>query len=231
MGIVKSIVSDKSSGVEKTMHTSAETNDIASSSKSSSRINQLQWGVWVDANIDESNSDCQDILLQLGSIVDDIKLFTDSEKCTQFFNTVESENIFLITSASLGPHLVSNIHDIPQLYAIYILCDNISQHEQWIKAWSKIKGVYTSINTICKTLQLNIEQWNQDHISISFINTDEVNSTQNLNELDPSFMYTQIFKEIFVDMEHNKQSLKDLAIYLREQYADKPVQLDTINKF
>ena len=231
MGTAKSILSGGSSDAEKPMHTSAGTTKITSSSKSSSSINQPQWGILVNTNIDESNSDFQDILLQLKNIVKDIKVFTDSEQCIQFLNTVDNEKVVVITSGSLGLDLTSNIHDMVQVYAIYILSDNISEHEQWIKAWSKIKGVYTSINTIYKTLQLHIEQWNQDHISISFINSDEDNSNLNLNELDPSFMYTQIFKEIFVDMEHNEQSLKDFAIYLREQYANKPVELDTIDKF
>jgi hypothetical protein len=41
----------------------------------------------------------------------------------------------------------------------------------------------------------------------------EGGSIQNLNQLEPSFMYIQIFKEILLEMEHDEKSITDLAIY------------------
>ncbi|CAF0940232.1 unnamed protein product [Adineta steineri] len=40
-------------------------------------------------------------------------------------------------------------------------------------------------------------------------------STDNLNQLEPNFMYTQIFKEILLDMQHDEQTIKDFITYCR----------------
>ncbi|CAF0749697.1 unnamed protein product [Adineta steineri] len=56
-------------------------------------------------------------------------------------------------------------------------------------------------------------------------------STDNLNQLEPTFMYTQIFKEILLDIEYNRKAIKDLAIYCRKFYLGNIGQLQVINEF
>ena len=141
------------------------------------------------------------------------------------------EKAFVIVSGSLGQHLVPNIHDMPQLDAIYIFCGNKSRHEQWTKEWIKIKGVHTDIKPICEALQQAAKQCNQDSIAVSFVTVSEGASSQNLNQLEPSFMYTQIFKEILLEMEHDEKSIKDLAIYCRKFYNDNMTELNIIDEF
>ena len=103
-----------------------------------------------------------------------------------------------------------------KLDGIYIFCGNKSRHEQWTKEWNKIKGVHTEITSICESLQQAVKQCNQDSIAVSFVPVDEVASSQNLDQLEPSFMYTQLFKEILLDMEYDQQSIKDFTTYCRK---------------
>jgi len=63
-------------------------------------------------------------------------------------------------------------------------------HEQWAQKWSKIKGVFTDIKPICDALKQAAQQCEQNSIAISFITTDGDQSKKNLNQLEPSFMYT-----------------------------------------
>ena len=70
--------------------------------------------------------------------------------------------------------------------------------------WTKIKGVHTGIKPICEALQMAAKQCNEDSIAVSFVTMQEGASSQNLDQLEPSFMYTQIFKEILLEMEHNR---------------------------
>jgi tetratricopeptide (TPR) repeat protein len=91
--------------------------------------------------------------------------------------------------------------------------------------------MYTDITPICEGLKLAVRQCNQDCIAMSFIKMSEGTSEQSLNQLDPSFMYTQIFKEILLEMEYNEQSIRDLADYCRELYSDNTRQLNIINEF
>lgn len=167
--------------------------------------------IWVDATIDESNEDCQNILTQLRNIVDDIKIFTESNQCIEFLKS-NDENTFIIVSGSLGQHLIPKIHDILQLDTIYIFCSNKSLHDQWTRQWSKIRGVHTQIETIYEELQLAVRQCNRDAITMSFITVNEDKSGRNMDHLEPSFMYTQIFKEILLEMKYNEKSIKDFVV-------------------
>jgi hypothetical protein len=187
--------------------------------------------IWVDAGIDQTSKEFQNTLEQLQSVMSNVKTLTEPAQCVQFLNTIDQERVFVITSGSLGQQLVPDIHAIPQLDAIYIFCGNKSRHEQWTKKWSKIKGIHTVMKPICEALQLAVKQFNQDSIAMSFVTVSETASAENLDQLEPNFMYTQIFKEILLEMEHKKQAIKDLAVYCRELYRDNQGELDVIEEF
>jgi hypothetical protein len=187
--------------------------------------------IWMDANINQSNIDCQNALAQLRNIVNDIHLFTDPNQCVDFLTDINDMKAFLITDGNLGQHIIPHMHDIPQLDAIYIFCGNKSRHEEWTKKWVKIKGVYTGIKPICEALQLAAKQCNEDSIAVSFMAVDERASNQNLNQLEATFMYTQIFKEILLEMKHEPQAIKDFAVYCRKLHNDNVRQLLIINEF
>jgi tetratricopeptide (TPR) repeat protein len=195
------------------------------------RIVQNYRLIWIDANIDLSEEEYQNMLAELRDVVNDVKIFTQPDECTHFLNTVNVEKVFVITSGHLGQHLVPDIHALPQLDAIYIFCGNKPRHEQWAKQWIKIKGIHTDIKPICQALQQAAKQCNQDSIAMSFITVSEETSSENLNQLEPSFMYTQIFKEILLEMEHDEKSIKDLANYCRKLYNDNKGELAVINEF
>ncbi|CAF1340628.1 unnamed protein product [Adineta ricciae] len=187
--------------------------------------------VWVDANIDEKDQDCQNTLTHLRSVVNDVNICSQPDACVQFLNSIGDEKAFVITSGSLGQHLVPEIHDIPQVNTIYIFCSNKSTHETWTKSWSKVEGVHTNIKEICEALTTGVKQHNQDSIAMSFVTVRRESSNADLNQLEPSFMYTQIFKKILLDMEHDKQAIKDLANYCRQRFQDNIVEQRVIGEF
>ncbi|CAF0944232.1 unnamed protein product [Adineta ricciae] len=187
--------------------------------------------VWMDANIDEKGRDCQNTLTHLRSVVNDVNIYTQPDACIQFLNSIGDEKAFVITSGSLGQHLVPEIHGLPQVNAIYIFCGSKSRHETWTKSWSKVKGVYTNIKEISEALTTGVKQHNQDSIAMSFVTARGESSNANLNQLEPSFMYTQIFKKILLDMKHDKQAIKDLANYCRQRFQDNIKEQRFIDEF
>ncbi len=66
---------------------------------------------------------------------------------------------------------------------------------------------------------------------MNFVTASEEVSTTNLNQLEASFMYTQIFKEIPIEMEYNEQSVKVLTNYPRILFNGNARELDIINEF
>ncbi|CAF1440001.1 unnamed protein product [Adineta steineri] len=199
--------------------------------QSRQRMAQNYLLIWVDASIDETNKDCQITLAQLKSVANDVNLFTESDQCIQVLNKVDKQQAFVVTSGYLGQHLVPKIHDMPQLDAIYIFCGDKSRHQGWTQNWTKIKGVHTNIKDICQALQSAVKQSDQDTIAVSFLTINEMASADNLNQLEPTFMYTQLFKEILLDMEYGDNAIKDLVILCRELYPDNKGELKIINEF
>jgi hypothetical protein len=99
------------------------------------------------------------------------------------------------------------------------------------KKWDKIRGIHTDIKPICQALQLATKQCNQDSIAVSFVTVSDGASSQNLDRLEPSFMYTQIFKEILLEMRHDEKSITDLAIYCRKFYIGNVTELTVVSEF
>ncbi|CAF4174091.1 unnamed protein product, partial [Adineta steineri] len=120
------------------------------------------------------------------------------------------------------------INDIPQLHGIYVFDDTKNLPEELIKKWGKIKSVHTNISDLYKALQSGIKQFNQDSIAVSFLTVTEMVSTDNLNQLEPTFMYTQIFKEILLDMKHDEEATRQFIAYCRNNNSLSPI---TINRF
>ena len=199
-----------------------------------SRISQILQNyrlVWVDANINDSDSDCQHSLAQLRNVVNDIKIFQDSDTCVDFLHDVVHEKAFVIASGSLGKDLIPRIHSMGQVDAIFIFCSDRARHKPWSEQWSKIKDVYTRIGPICEALQQYAKQCDEDSTPMSFVLPTATGNTPDLNKLEPSFMYTQLFKNVLLNMKHERQALADFVEYCRERKADLRNELKLIDEF
>jgi tetratricopeptide (TPR) repeat protein len=187
--------------------------------------------ILVGVNIDQLGEDGRNMLTQLRSVVNNVDIFTESDDCIQFLRTIDIEKVFVITSGYLGQYLIPDIHAMPQLDTIYIVCGNKSRHEQWTKEWTKVKDVYTGITNVCEALKIAVKQCNQDSISVSFAAMDERGFNQNLDHFESSFMCTQIFKEILLEIEQDEKSIKNLANYCRKFYDNNIAELTIIDEF
>jgi hypothetical protein len=103
--------------------------------------------------------------------------------------------------------------------SIFIFCGNTKRHEQWAKDWPKIKGVFTEITPICEALKKVAQQCEHNAIPISFMATSGDASKKNLDQLDCTFMYTQILKEILLTIQFEEQHIKEFTAHCREQFA------------
>ncbi|CAF1316949.1 unnamed protein product [Adineta ricciae] len=163
--------------------------------------------IWLDTFINRNNADCQYTINRLECITSDIDTFTDNDECVEFILSNNHNNIYVITSGSLGKRLVPCIHDIAQLHSIFIFCEDKSYHEQWTKGWAKVKGVFIDIASLCKGIEDVFRRNEQNTIPMSF-----VPSGRKPDQLDPSFMYTQLLKEILLTIdfqdEHIRQFIK-----------------------
>ncbi|CAF1114435.1 unnamed protein product [Adineta ricciae] len=195
------------------------------------RILQNVLLIWIDGSSTEFDKDFQQTLYQIRNEINDVTIFSQLDQCVDFLQGIHTEEVFVISSGYMGQELVPRIHSMARVNSIYIFCGNQTAHKQWITKWSKIKGVYNHIQPICEALRSSVKQCNQDAIPVSFVVSDDMSSTTDLNQLEPSFMYTQLFKNTLIDMEHNEQSRQDLMNYCRRKYAGNLCELTIIDEF
>ena len=142
----------------KTQKTQSTTqlNDARKSDPINLQMTQNVVFIWLDANIDESSNDYQNIIRYIRDDVNNIKTFTDSEQCIQFLETKVDIKVCMTISGSLGQKVVPCIHNLPQVDSVFIFCNNKTYHEGWAKDWSKIKGVFSEIEPLQEALTLII---------------------------------------------------------------------------
>ena len=187
--------------------------------------------VWLNTDIDRSEEDDQDTLTQLRGIGSDVKIFTEPVESIDFLTEVQNERVFLIVTGTLGREIIPLINDIPQLDATYIFCKNKLEYEQCTKHSTKIRDMYTEITSLCEALQLAIKQCNRDLVTISFIQMSDGSSSEDRNQLEPTFMYTQIFNEILFKMKYDENAIQLLADYCRRFYRENIRELCIIDEF
>jgi len=227
MSITKSTTA-RYGGAEKAQQTSAVSKDAPDRFNVKMVRNVLL--VWLDRNIDENKDDCKNTIIQLRRSVHNIKTFSDSDECVHFLTDIYSGKVIMIISGAFCQQTVPLIHHIAQLHSVFLFCTNKIEHEQWIKAWPKINGIFTEISPICEALKKAVHQWEQNTSSISFMNTSGDVSKKKLDQLDCSFMYTQILKEVLLTIELEQEHIKEFTDYCQEQFANNDYDLDTISE-
>ncbi|CAF1356566.1 unnamed protein product [Adineta steineri] len=183
--------------------------------------------IWLDSNIDTRTKYSQNIVTQLDSVIHNVKISTDNGHCLQLIQSMTDDKICMVVSGTLGEQIVPRVHNMSQVYAIFVFCANKTRHEQWAKDWSKIKAVCTDVDSICHVLRKVIQESEQN----TFITTNENLTHKTINKLDSSYMYTQILKEILLTITFSEEHMKEFIYCCREQFRKNNHELDNIARF
>jgi tetratricopeptide (TPR) repeat protein len=187
--------------------------------------------VWLDGSIDEiNNDDCRNSITQLRQVVNTVNTFIDVDECIDFITDIKEEKTLIILSGVFSQIMIPIVQEISQVSSIYIFCKNQALHEQWVQQWSKVKGVYTNIAPICEALKKTAQACDHNSVSISFVKTTDGASNQNLDQLDKSFMYTQILKEILLTIDFEQEHRNEFFTYCREQFVGNTAELQNVDK-
>ncbi|CAM4861691.1 unnamed protein product [Rotaria socialis] len=188
----------------------------------SRRIMQNFLLVWLHDNLDENNNEFQLSLTELRAIVYTLEYFSDPDQCIDYLTSIKDEKIFLIVSGKFAENVVSLIHQMPQLDTIFGFFDNNNQQQEWSKQWLKVEGIHSSIQTICASLKKGTLECDHNALPISFVPMGTLEATipseHNLDQLEPSYMYSMLFKEIVLEIEENDtKAVHELVTYCRNQ--------------
>ena len=184
--------------------------------------------VCVYSNIDDSNEETRNLIVRLQRTVDSITIFNNNDDYLDFLTEIKTDKVFMVVCGSIGQPLASLIKKMTQVDSIYGFCCPPTEHEQWANQCKKVKGNFTQIELICDALKRDVRQSEIALTSISIVST---TSIANLDQLDQSFMYSQLLKEIICEIEHDNKDKGELARLFREQYVDNDAQLTIIHEF
>ncbi|CAF2052373.1 unnamed protein product [Rotaria magnacalcarata] len=208
---------------------SSSSNTILNSSEDSFCIESYIL-FWLDTNINLDDDHYNDTIKQLRLVVKNIHVFNHDDACISFLSKIKHEKVLMVISGRVAQQIMSRIHNESHLKAIFIFCENKPKYESLEKNWPKVQGIFTDITVVCRSLQQVVNQFEEDSIDISFLAASDI-SVPSLNLLDQSFMYTQLIKEILIEIEYNKLSVDDFLAYCRHKYSDDTKILATIQQF
>jgi tetratricopeptide (TPR) repeat protein len=184
--------------------------------------------VWLESNIRQMDSDAQNSMTRIRRIVNSIKIFTDSYQCIDYLTKVKDERVFLIISELFEQHVVPLITDLAQIASIYIFCDDKLKHKQCAQQCRKVKGIFDQIEHICDALKCDVRQFEKNLTPISIVPS---SSTTDLNEIDPSFIYSKLLKEIVLKSGSDKKDKKEFVDFCRVFYRNNNQELKIIDEF
>ena len=151
----------------------------------------------------------------VSDVVSSIHTFMDIDECIKFLTDVKYEKVIMILHDEVGDNVMSSLHQISQLIAVFTLSDKKLKYKQTMTTdWSKVKGVFTDMTYINESIKRLLRHYDEDNIPFSCV-TEENIMSPNLDQLPPSFMYTQLIKETLFDMEYPEGCVKNLATYCR----------------
>ncbi len=94
--------------------------------------------LWLDAAVNESQENI-DAQQQLRTSINFLRTFEDGDQCEKYIRSIpKDDRIVLIVSGRFGETIVSRIHSLRQMSAIYVYCKDKKRHEAWAKQFKKV---------------------------------------------------------------------------------------------
>ena len=88
-----------------------------------------------------------------------------------------------------------------------------------------------SNKSVCEVIKTTAKECEQDAIPISFMATSGGASQKKRDQLEPSFMYTKIIKEIILSIKFESKHIKEYIKHCRDAFADNQAEINNIKKF
>ncbi len=112
--------------------------DISSNTRKRFRNSvETYYLLWLDATVNSK----ENIITQqkLRSVINQLHIFEDINQCREYIRYIDFEDrLFLIISGEFGQQLIPEIHQLEQVYSIYIYCLNKEFSQQWSEQYTKV---------------------------------------------------------------------------------------------
>ncbi|UJR19635.1 hypothetical protein I4U23_022769 [Adineta vaga] len=169
--------------------------------------------VWLVKSINETEKN-MDIQQQFRALINYLKIFQDDNECENYIRSLpKDDRIVLIVNNQIGEELVSRIHHLRQVFAVYIYCTCEKTNQQWTKTFSKIKNAGMQLDKFVNEIQFDQERRIRYKIDEPFlVNIFNTNNSQDLSttELNGQFVYSHLLVDCLLRMESNSNDKNEL---------------------
>ena len=158
-----------------------------------------------------------------------IESFTDPHQCTNFITGLTDQQVFCILSDQLGEQVIPLLSDSSMASAIYIICANEAAREFWRNNHPMVKGVFIDLLSMTEAIKRDVQLFCRNSTPITILSP--ASPSRRPDTLDAMFMYCQLLKETFLEMDHGVQAKGALVALCKRKYKDNQASLRMIDKF
>lgn len=162
-------------------------------------------------------------------VIKSVETFTESVACISHLSKLQNEKVILILSTKLAKEITSIVHDMTNIFYIYLFFNDSDLDLQWMNDFSKVHGLYCDAESLKSKLLSDTSE--------SVIRKDKMTSFENESYFIPvnyndEFIVFQTFVEILLSPELKvAQNVgKGIEIF-RENYKDNYCVLNKIDIF
>ena len=185
--------------------------------------------IWLDGIVNDSveNIETQQ---RLRTFINHLKTFQKGDECIQYIESLPKDRFVLIVSGRLGQEIVPQIHQLRQVYSIYVYCLDKERNERWAKRYPKIKSVIVKLDELVSQIRLNQEKRGETKINeplpITFFLTNNPNT-----ELNDQFIYSQLLIDYLLRIKPTSADEKELISLCKDEYKGNENELNIIKEF
>ncbi|CAF0938075.1 unnamed protein product [Adineta steineri] len=144
----------------------------------------------------------------------------NDKTCIEYVSQVIDEQIIMILSRTSVKNLNRNLQNFSQIRFIYVV-DNDKDLSYDSR---KIQGIHANISCVCSQLEKDILLCTSDLTKIvSYSDDDDINNS--------TFAYTQVLKDILLEIDETIDLKKNMLEFCRQQYIGNEIQLRFIDEF
>ena len=178
--------------------------------------------------IDNEKKEPIDLRNNIGKTVHLFRYFNNIDQSIDYLiNSNPTDRIIVIILQSFVAEILQLIHSFDQIDSIYIYNPSSTPLKHPIDQYKKVQGIFSNVKTITEKLQETILE--RKPLGITFF------SSKDENRQDPSFMYSQLLKDLILNNYHytesDQQTKSDMLNYCREISSDDENTLNILNEF
>ncbi|CAF3594968.1 unnamed protein product [Rotaria socialis] len=182
--------------------------------------------------LDESKNHVEIISQPLQSFISNIRIFDDIEECQRIIRLLDEERFIFVANNQYAHDIVPSIHDLDQLFSIYIFDVNQVESQSWIKDYSKIRAMISELNFLVARIKADHQCRIQieECLPISVLHNLSQNDRSSTS-INGTFLNFQLLIDILIKLEINPANKNELVDMDMEKYKDNEIQLNIIKEF